>query len=157
MTLEEVTAAVDAIEARGGVPSIRAVRAELGRGNMGQIGALLRQIDGRQNGHAEIARLRRRVVELEAEVATLKPLAPWALALYFQHVESAKNDPQLLFQTPPPIPPRTVTAEKQAPLGWAWQDGVLVCTAAATADISDIATLRDELPVLRQSATSDAI
>jgi AbrB family looped-hinge helix DNA binding protein len=46
------------------------------------------------------------------------------------------------------------SAAGQAPVGWAWQDGVLVCTAAATADITDVAALRDSLDAQRDQELS---
>lgn len=35
------------------------------------------------------------------------------------------------------------------PTGWAWQDGMLVCVAAATGEIGDLAALRDGLDAAR--------
>ena len=49
------------------------------------------------------------------------------------------------------------SAAEQAPSGWAWHDGVLVCTAAATADITDIAALRDSLDAQRDHELSGSL
>ncbi len=39
----------------------------------------------------------------------------------------------------PEVPP----PQEPAPAGWVWQDGLLVCTAQAIGDLSDLAALRD--------------
>lgn len=36
-------------------------------------------------------------------------------------------------------------AAATVPAGWAWQDGMLVCVAAASGDLGDLAALRDGL------------
>jgi hypothetical protein len=110
MKLEDVASAVEAIEATGAVPSARKVRAHLGGGNLTQIAALLRELNGTKTGQAEVARLRRRVAELEAERArqdaALAATGAWALALYRDHVAAYPT----LHTLPPPTPPRLVIA-----------------------------------------------
>ncbi len=106
MKLEDVAAAVEALEAAGTVPSARQVRAHLGAGNLTQIAALLGQLNGTKTGQAEVARLRRRVAELQAERdqldAELRRLGEWAAATLH-----ARPGDGLL---PPPQPARLVVA-----------------------------------------------
>jgi len=42
-----------------------------------------------------------------------------------------------------------VDAGKDPPPGWAWVDGLLVCTATATGNLTDLAAIRDGLDVER--------
>lgn len=42
-----------------------------------------------------------------------------------------------------------IQSDESAPQGWAWKEGVLVCDAQPTGDISDIAGLRDSLDTQR--------
>jgi len=44
-----------------------------------------------------------------------------------------------------------VRSAAPAPAGWAWQDGMLVCTATATVDITDLAAFRDGLDAQRDA------
>ena len=112
MILEDVASAADAIEAAGGVPSARKIRDHLGRGNLTQIAALLRELNGQKNGQAEVLRLRHRVAELEAELEALRRLGPWAMDLYRRHVVASESNPNLLMHQPPPQPVRLIVAER---------------------------------------------
>ena len=50
-----------------------------------------------------------------------------------------------------------VPAVEYVPEGWAWRNSVLVCTAAATADLSDIAAMRDALDAQRDRELSGSL
>lgn len=41
-----------------------------------------------------------------------------------------------------------------APAGWAWRDGLLVCTATALGDLTDVVALRDALDADRDRELS---
>ena len=41
-----------------------------------------------------------------------------------------------------------------APSGWAWRDGLLVCTATATGDLTDVAAIRDAGDAVRDQELS---
>lgn len=41
-----------------------------------------------------------------------------------------------------------------APPGWIWRDGLLVCTATATGDLTDVAAIRDAIEATRDQALS---
>ena len=146
MNLEDVADACEAIEKQGRRYTVRAIREHLGGGSPGDIARHLREIRGQETGQAEVARLRRELAAEKAEVARLQTelarLGTWALSTVRERAATLEADGRLLFSIPPQEP-RLVTVEKQVPPGWALKDGVLVCTAAATRDISDIAALRD--------------
>jgi AbrB family looped-hinge helix DNA binding protein len=47
-----------------------------------------------------------------------------------------------------------VQSHDATPAGWVWQDGLLVCTATPTGDLTDLAALRDALDVARDRELS---
>lgn len=47
-----------------------------------------------------------------------------------------------------------VPTQDEAPAGWAWRDGALVCIATPTGDLNDLTALRDALDVARDRELS---
>lgn len=112
MNMQDVADACDALDKNGDRITVRAIRAHLGRGNQGEIARHLREIRGQESGQAEVARLRRRVAELEADRArldaALATTSAWALEIYRQHVTAYPS----LHIPVPSQPHRLVVAEK---------------------------------------------